>query len=174
MTRRTACSLPDSSRTPLSEIADRKAALRLSCSGVNTFLPAFSLATGLEQASISDITVAVDTRVSDGQGGFTNGEPEFHRVTAFGALGENTAAQLKSGDRVVVGGELQFRSWTDAETGKRRNGTEIVAQHVGASTRFNGSVTVNRGGRQPHAAATVTETGPVASPTEPARGPSMS
>ena len=61
MTRRTSCSLPDSSRTPDSEMADRKAALRLSCSGVNTFLPAFSLATGLEQASISDITVAVDT-----------------------------------------------------------------------------------------------------------------
>ena len=42
-------------------MAERKAALRLICSGVNTFLPAFSLATGLEQASISDITVAVDT-----------------------------------------------------------------------------------------------------------------
>lgn len=123
--------------------------------------------------SYTRFTVAVDTRVSDGQGGYTNGEPEFHRVTAFGALGENTAAQLKSGDRVVVGGDLQFRSWTDAESGKRRQGTEIVAQHVGASTRFSGSVTVNRGGRQPHA-ATVTETGPVASPTEPARGPSMS
>lgn len=122
--------------------------------------------------SYTRFTVAVDTRVPDGNGGFTSGETEFHRVTAFGALGKNTDAQLKSGDRVVVGGDLQFRSWTDPETGKRRQGTEIVAKHVGASTRFDGTVTVNRGGRQPHTAA-VSETGPVASPTEPARGPSV-
>lgn len=124
--------------------------------------------------SYTRFTVAVDTRVSDGQGGYTKGETEFHRVTAFGSLGESSAAQLKSGDRVVVGGELQFRSWTDKETGRQRQGTEIVAQHVGASTRFTDSVTVNRGARQPHASASMSDTGPVASPTEPARSPSMS
>lgn len=118
-------------------------------------------------------TVAVDTRRSDGEGGFVNGEPEFHRVTAFGALGENSAAQLRSGDRVVIGGELQFRSWTDKETERRRTGTEIVAQNIGASTRFDGSVIVNRDGRRASASAAPTQTGPVAAPTEPARSPSF-
>jgi single-strand DNA-binding protein len=126
-------------------------------------------AVGESGVKYTRFTIAVDTRRPDGTGGFVNGEPEFHRVTAFGALGENSAAQLRSGDRVVVGGELQFRSWTDKDTERRRTSTEIIAHNVGASTRFDGSVTVNREGRR----AGATPTGPAAAPTEPARGRSL-
>lgn len=109
-------------------------------------------------------TVAVNPRVPDGEGGFTNGEPEFHRVTAFGALGENSAAQLKKGDRAIISGDLTFKSWQDRETQKTRQGTEIVASNIGASTRFADSVLVNRGPRREP--STPAHTGPVATPSQ--------
>ena len=112
---------------------------------------------------------AVNPRVPDGEGGFSDGEPEFHQVTAFGGLGENTAAQLRRGDRAVIAGQLQFRSWTDAETGKRRQGIEIVAEHIGASTRFRDTILVNRSPREP--SPEPDRTGPVAEATmEPSEG----
>lgn len=109
-------------------------------------------------------TVAVNPRIRDGQGGYTDGEPEFHRVTAFGALGENTAAQLKKGDRAVVSGDLTFKTFHDKETGKTRQNTEIVASNIGASTRFADSVLVNRGPRREP--STPAPTGPVATPSQ--------
>lgn len=117
------------------------------------------------------LLVVVDTYKQNGNDGYDKGEPEVHRVTAFGALGENTAAQLRSGDRIVVGGELKFRTWLDRETNRRRQGTEIIAENVGASTRFANSVVVNRDGRRP--AIQVSDTGPVAAPSWPTVTPGI-
>lgn len=51
---------------------------------------------------------------------------EWHRIVAFGRLGEICGEYLNKGKQVYVEGRLQTRSWEDKE-GNRRKTTEIVA-----------------------------------------------
>lgn len=60
---------------------------------------------------------------------------EFFDVTAWDDLGENVAASLAKGDRVMVIGRLQQRSWETNE-GDKRSKVEIVAYEVGPSLRW--------------------------------------
>ena len=52
-------------------------------------------------------------------------ETDFHRVVAFGKLGELCSEYLKKGRKVYLEGRLRSRSWTDNE-GVERAITEIV------------------------------------------------
>jgi len=54
---------------------------------------------------------------------------EWHRVVAFGRLGEISGEYLSKGKQVYIEGRLQTRSWEDKE-GNRRKTTEIVAQQL--------------------------------------------
>ena len=54
---------------------------------------------------------------------------EWHRIVAFGRLGEICGEYLGKGKQVYVEGRLQSRSWEDKE-GNRRKTTEIVAQQL--------------------------------------------
>jgi single-strand DNA-binding protein len=55
---------------------------------------------------------------------------EWHRVVAWGKIGENCAQYLDKGRSVYVEGKLQTRSWDDKKTGEKRYATEIVALSV--------------------------------------------
>ena len=59
----------------------------------------------------------------------------FFNVTCWGTLGENAAACLQKGTRVVVYGRLEQRSWETKE-GEKRNVVEVVADEVGPSLRW--------------------------------------
>lgn len=52
---------------------------------------------------------------------------EWHRVVAWGRLGEICGEYLHKGKQVYIEGKLQTRSWEDRE-GNKRFTTEIVAQ----------------------------------------------
>jgi len=54
---------------------------------------------------------------------------EWHRVVAFGKLGEICGQYLKKGKQVYIEGRLQTRSWDDRE-GNKRNTTEMVATNM--------------------------------------------
>lgn len=54
---------------------------------------------------------------------------EWHRIVAFGKLGEICAEYLKRGKQVYVEGRLRTRSWEDRE-GNKRWVTEVVATNV--------------------------------------------
>ncbi|RLB06600.1 MAG: single-stranded DNA-binding protein [Deltaproteobacteria bacterium] len=54
---------------------------------------------------------------------------EWHRVVAFGKLGEICAEYLSKGRQVYVEGRLRSRSWEDKE-GTKRWVTEVVATNV--------------------------------------------
>jgi len=54
---------------------------------------------------------------------------EWHRVVAFGKLGEVCSEYLSKGKQVYVEGRLQTRSWEDKE-GNKRWATEIVATNI--------------------------------------------
>ena len=69
-----------------------------------------------------------------------NGEQQrrtdFYDVKAWRQLGDNVVASLKKGDRVVVIGRLERRSWEDQATGQTRYRYDLIATSIGASLRF--------------------------------------
>lgn len=69
----------------------------------------------------------------------SNGEwqeqTSFFDVTAWGTLGENVAASLHKGTRVVVVGRLEQRSW-DTQEGEKRSKVEVIADEIGPSLRW--------------------------------------
>jgi single-strand DNA-binding protein len=54
---------------------------------------------------------------------------EWHRIVAWGKLGERCGEYLAKGRQCYVEGRLQTREWTDKE-GKKNYTTEIVATNV--------------------------------------------
>ena len=59
----------------------------------------------------------------------------FFNVVAWADLGENTAASLHKGNRVIVTGRLEQRSY-ETRDGEKRNVTEVIADELGPSLRW--------------------------------------
>lgn len=95
-----------------------------------------------------------------------NGEWEeqtsFFDVVAWGTLGENCAASLTKGTRVVVYGRLEQRSW-ETQEGDKRTKTEVVADEIGPSLRW-AQAQIEKTSRS-------TESHPDPGPTAPAHQP---
>lgn len=70
----------------------------------------------------------------------------FMNVTAWEKLGENIAASLTKGARVVVTGRLEVREY-DKKDGSKGTSVEITADEVGASLRW-ATVSVERNPRE--------------------------
>ena len=62
-------------------------------------------------------------------------QTSFFNVTAWGTLGENAAASLTKGMRVIVTGRLEQRSY-ETQQGEKRSVVEIVADEIGPSLRW--------------------------------------
>ncbi len=62
-------------------------------------------------------------------------QTSFFNVVAWGTLGENSAACLNKGTRVVVNGRLEQRSW-ETQDGDKRSVVEVVADEIGPSLRW--------------------------------------
>lgn len=69
-----------------------------------------------------------------GKDGEWQEEVSFFNVVAWADLGENAAASLTKGTRVIVTGRLAQRSYETRE-GEKRSVTEIVADDIGASVK---------------------------------------
>lgn len=59
----------------------------------------------------------------------------FFNIVAWADLGENAAASLTKGTRVMVTGRLEQRSYDNKE-GQKVNITEVIADDVGPSLRW--------------------------------------
>jgi single-strand DNA-binding protein len=59
----------------------------------------------------------------------------FFNVTAWDTLGENAAASLSKGARIIVTGRLEQRDY-ETQAGEKRNVVEIVADELGPSLRW--------------------------------------
>ena len=59
----------------------------------------------------------------------------FFNVVAWGTLGENAAASLNKGTRIIVNGRLEQRDYETRE-GEKRNVVEVVADEIGPSLRW--------------------------------------
>lgn len=62
-------------------------------------------------------------------------QTSFFDVVCWGTLAENVAASLQKGDRAVVTGRLEQRTW-ETQEGERRSKVEVVADEVSPSLRW--------------------------------------
>ena len=76
--------------------------------------------------SVTTLNMATNRAWTD-KNGEKQTAAEFHRVVAWGRLGEIANQYLKKGGLVMIEGRIQTRSWTDQNNVKRYT-TEIVAE----------------------------------------------
>ncbi|MHB1348139.1 MAG: single-stranded DNA-binding protein [Candidatus Humimicrobiaceae bacterium] len=88
-----------------------------------------------EGLAITDLRVAVNRRWKDKEGNDME-SVEFFNITAWNKLAQNCASDLKKGDRVIVSGRLNHRSF-DTKDGKKINIMNVIAEVVAASLEFN-------------------------------------
>jgi single-strand DNA-binding protein len=62
-------------------------------------------------------------------------QTSFFNVTAWDQLGENAAASLTKGTRVLVSGRVEVREYQGRD-GEKRTSVDIVADEVGPSLRW--------------------------------------
>jgi single-strand DNA-binding protein len=99
-------------------------------------------------STVVKLSVAVNRRVKGKNGEFTE-STSFFNVGAFGTLAENTADSLHQGNRVIVTGRIEQRTW-DKEDGTKGTAVEIVAEAIGPDLRWNNAdVKLGRGGKSP-------------------------
>jgi single-strand DNA-binding protein len=82
---------------------------------------------------IASFGVAVNRRYQ--QNGEWQEKVSFFNVSAWDTLGENAAASLTKGTRVIITGRLEQREY-ETQQGEKRNVVEIVADEIGPSLRW--------------------------------------
>ena len=82
---------------------------------------------------VASFGLAVNRRFQ--QNGEWQEQVSFFNVVAWGDLGENAAASLNKGNRVMVTGRLEQRQYETRE-GEKRNVVEVIADELGPSLRW--------------------------------------
>jgi single-strand DNA-binding protein len=88
-----------------------------------------------EGTAICEMGLAVGRRWTDKEGKESEAV-DFFNVTCWSGMAENCAASLKKGDRVMINGHINLRSWENKE-GKKYNIINITADAVAASLEFS-------------------------------------
>ncbi len=88
-----------------------------------------------EGMAITEMGLAVNKRWKDANGD-ENSVVDFFNITVWNHLAENCAGSLKKGDRIMVGGHLNLRSWENKD-GKKYNIVNITADVAALSLEFN-------------------------------------
>lgn len=94
-------------------------------------------------ASVVNFSIAWNRRYE--RNGQQVEEVSYFDVTCWGTLADNVASSLAKGNRVMVSGQLEQRSW-DTPDGQKRSKIEIKADDVAPSLRW-ASVEVTRNPR---------------------------
>lgn len=87
--------------------------------------------------AICNFTMATSEKYKDKDGEKVE-KTEWHRIVAFGKLGEICGEYLNKGKLIFVEGKLQTRLWEDKE-GVKRYTTEIVIKDMKMLDRAEGS-----------------------------------
>lgn len=101
--------------------------------------------------AVAGFTVAVNTRSKDQAGNYVDDEPLFVRATVWDKPAEHVAQSVKKGSRVIIAGRQKIASYT-TQAGEQRTSTEVTAEEVGLSLRFDDLAKVGGGQSQPRAA----------------------
>ena len=84
--------------------------------------------------AVATVRVAVNHRVRQGEG-WVDGQPTYYHVTLWEKAAEHAAESVRTGDRVLVTGQVHTQAWTDSE-GAKRIKQVITDAEIGASLRF--------------------------------------
>ena len=76
--------------------------------------------------TVASFTLAVDRRFKDASG---NRQTDFLPVVAWRQQGEFAGKYLHKGNKVIIIGEVQNRSWDDKD-GNKRTVTEVIADEI--------------------------------------------
>lgn len=95
--------------------------------------------------AVASFGLAVNRRWQNRQSGEMEEQVSFFDITAWGSLGENAAGSLNKGNRVIVTGRLQQRSY-ETQAGDKRSVVEVVADEIGPSLRW-ANATIQRNER---------------------------
>lgn len=90
--------------------------------------------------SVCSLRIACNTRRKDASGEWVD-KPNYFDVTVWGAQGENCARYLAKGRPVAIDGRLEWREWTERDSGQRRQSVDIIAdsvQFLGGRDDFGG------------------------------------
>jgi len=88
-----------------------------------------------EGTAITEMGIAVNKKWID-RNGKESESVDFFNITSWNFLAENCASTLKKGDRILVSGHVNLRSWENKE-GKKFNITSITADVIAVSLEFN-------------------------------------
>lgn len=80
-------------------------------------------------SAVTSFRIATSEEWRDKASGEKQSRTEWHRIVAFGRLGEICGEYLSKGRQVYVEGRIQTRSWEDKE-GVTRYTTEIIAREM--------------------------------------------
>lgn len=94
--------------------------------------------------AVVDLGLAVNKRVK--RGDEWEDESHFFDVTAWDQLAENISESLRKGNRVIVTGALQFRSWE--KDGAKHSKVSVTATAVGPDLRWATADVTRVGGGQ--------------------------
>ena len=78
---------------------------------------------------VASFSIATNEKWTDKSSGEKKEKVEWHRIVAWGRLGEICGEYLSKGRQVYIEGRIQTRSWDDRD-GNKRYTTEIVAQSM--------------------------------------------
>lgn len=80
-------------------------------------------------SAITNFSLATVNQWRDKGTGESKKKTEWHRIVAFGRLGEICDKYLFKGKQVYIEGSIQYRSWEDSD-GNVKYMTEIVAREM--------------------------------------------
>ncbi len=80
-------------------------------------------------SAVTNFRIATSEEWKDRNSGEKQSRTEWHRIVAFGRLGEICGEFLHKGKQVYIEGRLQTRSWEDKD-GNTRYTTEVIAREM--------------------------------------------
>ncbi len=92
--------------------------------------------------ALCNLRFAVNRRWKNNNTGEWEEEAHFFSGSCWRDLAENVAESFSKGDRVIVSGRLQQRSW-ETQEGERRSVVEVSVTEIGPSLRW-ATATVRR------------------------------
>ena len=85
--------------------------------------------------AVATFGLAVNRRWRNAQTNEWDEEVSFFDVVCWRDLAENVTESLTKGNRIMVSGRLQVRSW-ETDNGEKRSKVEILADEIGPSLRW--------------------------------------
>lgn len=80
-------------------------------------------------SAVANFSIATSEEWKDKNTGEKQERTEWHRIVAFGRLGEICGEYLHKGRQVYIEGRIQTREWEDRD-GNKRYTTEVIAREM--------------------------------------------